>query len=232
MTKIIHHTYKADHFLISVDCIIFGFDNTGLKLLLFKRKVEPFLNEWSLIGSFNKQDESVPNAANRVLNETTGIDGVFMTELSTYSQPQRDPGGRVISIAYYALIRLGEDEHDKVQDFQAKWFDVNEIPPLVLDHGEMIEHALLKLKSQTKYAPVGFELLPEKFTIPQLQFLYESINQTQLDKRNFRKKILSMRILEKLDQKDKTSSKKGAILYRFDPVKYKKLKSRGILFEI
>lgn len=225
--------YKSeDQFMLSVDCIIFGFDENGLKLLLFKRRVEPFRNSWSLIGSFMRSSESVPQAANRVLKESTGLDGVFMTELGSFSHPNRDPGGRVISIAHFALIRLGEQEQHLSEEYHARWFAVTDMPVLILDHSLMVAQALIKLKWQTKIQPIGFELLPEKFTIPQLRFLYESINQRDLDKRNFRKKILSMQILEKLDQKDKTTSKKGAFLYRFDTDKYKRFKEEGIVFEI
>lgn len=222
----------AGPILVAVDCIIFGFDKQRLKLLLFKRKVEPFKNEWSLIGRFVKSDESVYTAAERVLEESTGLSGVFMEQLACYGAEGRDPGGRVISIAHYALIRLEEQEEQAVETYQAHWYEVDKVPPLILDHNDMVADAFSKLRRRARYQPVGFELLPEKFTIPQLQTLYEAIYQKPLDRRNFRKKILSMKILEKLPEKDKSGSRKGAFLYRFDENKYQELMARGVDFEL
>lgn len=222
----------ADKILLAVDCIIFGFDKNLLKLLLFKRKVEPFKNEWSLIGRFIREDENINNAAEKVLEECTGLNDVFLEQLFCYGDASRDPGGRVVSIAYFALIRLDEQKEQSVENFHAHWFDVNEVPDLILDHNAMIEAAFDKLKQKARVQPIGFELLPEKFTIPNLQALYESIYQVSLDGRNFRKKILSMGILEKLDEKDKTSSKKGAYLYKFNQEKYENLLDKGFGFEI
>lgn len=222
----------AEKILVAVDCIIFGFDNQTLKLLLFKRKINPFAGEWSLIGSFVKAGESVPDAAQRVLQESTGLSNVYMEELSSYSQIDRDPGSRVISIAYYALIRLNEHEEKQVETHQARWFNYDDLPNLILDHQEMTQSALAKLRRKAQYQPIGFELLPEKFTLPQLLSLYQAIYQKQLDRRNFRKKILSMKILEKLDEKDKSSSRKGAFLYRFDEHKYQQLVEKGMHFEL
>lgn len=222
----------AEKILVAVDCIIFGFDNNTLKLLLFKRKVAPFAGEWSLIGSFVKSGESVPEAAKRVLEESTGLRNVYMEELGSYSDVERDPGSRVISIAYYALIRLNEHEEQLVTTHQARWFPYDDLPDLILDHREMTQHALAKVRRKAQYQPIGFELLPEKFTLPQLQILYQAIYQKELDRRNFRKKILSMKILEKLDEKDKSTSRKGAFLYRFDEEKYRQLVDKGMHFEL
>lgn len=220
----------AQRLLVAVDCIIFGFEADRLKLLLFKRKIEPFKNEWSLIGSFVKDAENVDAAAKRVLEESTGLKDVFLKELGCYGTQNRDPGARVISIAHYALIRIQEQEKKLTDTHQAHWFDVDNIPSLILDHNEMVVDALKKLRHTASYQPIGFELLPEQFTIPQLKKLYDGIFQQELDKRNFRKKILSMKILEKLDKKDKSTSKKGAFLYRFNKTKYAQLVVEGFNF--
>lgn len=222
----------ADSLLLAVDCIIFGFDRDSLKLLLFQRKVAPFQEEWSLIGSFVKKEESVKTAAERVLKTHTGLTNVFMEELGSYGAVERDSGARVISIAHYALMRLAEEDKAIDQAYKAQWFDFDQLPDLILDHHQMVQDALEKLRRKTRYRPIGFELLPEKFTIPQLRLLYEVIYQRPLDRRNFRKKILSMKILEKLGEKDKTNSRKGAFLYRFNPEKYQEMVERGVDFVI
>ena len=228
------HTFYdgQEKLLVATDCIIFGFDDNTIKLLLFKRKVDPLAGDWSLIGSFVKGGESVRRAAARVLEEYTGLQNVYMEELGCFGEVGRDPGARVISIAFSALIRIGEYDVDLVERHGARWFDYDQIPDLVLDHNHMVDLALQKLRSKAKYQPLGFELLPQKFTIPQLQILYECIYQRPLDKRNFRRKILSMNILEKLEEKDKLNSKKGAYLYKFDHKKYQSLEKKGILFEL
>jgi len=223
--------YKdAEQLMVAVDCIIFGFDKDQLKLLLFKRKIYPFKNKWSLIGSFVNRKENVNNAANRVLAEYTGLTNVFLEELGCFGKYNRDPAERVVSIAHYALIRLDEQKLELAESHEAHWFDVDEIPKLILDHNEMVTHALEELRRKARYQPIGFELLPEKFTIPQLKNFYDSIYQKELDRRNFRKRILAMDILKKLDEKDKSTSRKGAFLYQFDKKKYKKLVAEGFNF--
>ena len=216
--------------LMAVDCVIFGFDLDKLKLLLFKRKVEPFKDEWSLIGSFVRSDESVKTAAVRVLAENTGLQKIFMESLGCYSAVDRDPGARVISQAFFALIRLGEEETQLVEPHQADWFNLDEIPSLILDHNQMVADSLLALRLRARHRPIGFELLPDKFTLPQLQKLYEAIYQQEFDRRNFRKKMLGMSILKKLNEKDKSTSRKGAYLYRFDQDKYQNMVEKGINF--
>lgn len=222
----------ASPILVAVDCIIFGFDNEALKLLLFKRKVEPFKQEWSLIGSFVEPAEGVQEAASRVLRESTGLSDIYMEPLGYYGAVDRDPGDRVISQAHFALIRLGEEEIRMANTHRAHWFGLHAVPELILDHGQMVEDALAQLRRKARYQPVGFELLPEKFTIPQLKKLYDAIYQQTFDRRNFRKKVLSMNVLEKLDEKDKSSSRKGAFLYRFDQVRYEERVEQGIDFSI
>jgi ADP-ribose pyrophosphatase YjhB (NUDIX family) len=217
---------------VATDCIIFGFDAGKLKLLIFKRRVEPLMGEWSLIGSFVKIDEDADKAAKRVLTEITGLENVFMEELRTYGKADRDPGFRCISIAQYALIRIEDYDKELVEKHGAIWHDLDEIPNLVLDHNQMVQDALGRLRRKARYQPIGFELLPEKFTIPQLQQLYEAIYQNELDPRNFRKKVLSYNVLIKLEEKDKSSSRRGAFLYKFDDINYQKLLKSGYNFEI
>jgi ADP-ribose pyrophosphatase YjhB (NUDIX family) len=224
--------HGKDKMYVATDCIIFGFDSGGLKLLIFRRRVEPLKGEWSLIGSFVNLNEDVSAAAERVLEEITGLKNVFMEELRSYGAAERDPGYRVISIGQYALIRLNEYDKKLVEEHGAVWHDVDQLPQLVLDHDQMVKDALEKLKTKARFQPIGFELLPEKFTIPQLQSLYEAIYQKQLDSRNFRKKVMSYNVLIKLDEKDKSSSKRGAYLYKFDYARYEKLLQSGYNFEI
>ncbi|SHJ35409.1 ADP-ribose pyrophosphatase YjhB, NUDIX family [Arenibacter nanhaiticus] len=227
----VNRTYTEQHkILVATDCIVFGFDEGVLKLLVFKRRINPFMGEWSLIGSFVDEEESVTEAARRVLLQFTGLENIFLKELKAYSDVDRDPGARCISIGQYALIRINEYDKEQVERHGAKWFAVDELPEMVLDHNKMISDALDRLKEKARRKPLGFELLPEKFTIPQLQNLYEAIYQRKLDDRNFRKKLLSFGLLIKLDEKDKTSSKKGAFLYRFDHDKYKNLEESGFNF--
>lgn len=217
---------------VATDCIIFGFDSGILKLLVFERHVEPFKGMLSLIGSFVKPNEAVNDAARRVLKEITGLDNIFMEELKTYSEVERDPGARCISIAQYALICIEEYDKALVEKHGASWYEVEKLPKLVLDHDVMIEDALHKLQEKARFHPIGFELLPKKFTIPQLQKLYEAIFQKVFDTRNFRKKLLSLKLLIPLNEKDKSGSKKGAFLYKFDYKKYKKLEEKGFNFSL
>lgn len=223
--------YKnTEKILVATDCIIFGFDGQSIKLLLFKRRVEPFLGKWSLIGSFVRPQENVEDATMRVLEESTGLREIFMEELGVFGTTDRDPGARVISLGYYALIRIDEQNKSLLEENQAQWFDFEEIPELILDHQQMVEMALEKLRRRARYRPIGFELLPEKFTLPKLRRFYESIYGRDLDRRNFRKKILSMNILEKLEEKDKSESRKGAYFYRFIKEKYDEMTERGVDF--
>ena len=223
---------KAPKHLVAVDCIIFGFDEGRLKLLIMQRKVAPMAGEWSLVGGFVQEEESTDEAAARVLEHTTGLDDIYMNQLHCYGNVGRDTGARVISVAYYALIRIKNHDRPLAREHGAHWLELHEIPELIFDHGKMIEDALAALRNNAQFHPIGFELLPEKFTLSQLSSLSEEIYRKTLDKRNFRKKILSLDVMEKLEEKDKTSSKKGAHLYRLDPEKYEALKRKGLVFEI
>lgn len=201
--------------LVAVDCTIFGFDSKSLKLLLFRRKVEPLKGNWSLIGAFLQNDLSIVEGAKRILQESTGLKDIYLDQLKTYGAVKRDPVERVISVGFYSLIRIDDLQIQSVKDYDAKWFDINEIPELILDHGTMVTDAISALQLKARHEPIGFNLLPDHFTLPQLQALYESIYQSKRDSRNFRKKVLSLNIIEKTDLKDKTGSKKGAFLYTF-----------------
>ena len=215
--------------LVAVDCIVFGYEveEEELKLLLFKRKVRPYVNKWSLIGSFVGEQEDLNVAANRVLEDFTGLDHVFLKELKPYGEVGRDIGGRVISIAYWGLIKLEQQKQHVVNSHGAKWFKISDLPELVLDHSLMVSDALKRLRNVAQNFPIGKELLPEFFTLPQMLQLYRSIYQKDIDDRNFRKKILATSILIKLDHKDKNSSKKGAYYFKFDEKKYAELLEKG-----
>jgi len=228
----IKYYQDADRQLIAVDCIIFGFDDAELKLLLLKRNFEPAKGKWSLQGGFLKDSEGIDEAAARVLRELTGLHDVYLEQLYTYGSLDRDPGERVVSVAYYALIKIAENDQDLVKENGAYWCPLSDIPELIFDHNEMVQKALRRLRRKAKIQPIGFELLPEEFTLPQLQSLYEAIYHKELDKRNFRKKILGMELLDKLDEKDKSSSKKGAYLYRFNREKYDELLAKGFYFSL
>ncbi|MBO0321816.1 NUDIX hydrolase [Muricauda sp. CAU 1633] len=224
---------KEDQVLLAVDCIIFGFDKENLKILLIKRNFEPEKGKWSLIGGFLKKNENLDQAAVRVLHTLTGLGDIYMEQLYTFSKIDRDPGQRTISVSYYALIDVESHKFDGIQIDSARWFELNEAPDLIFDHNEMIKRAMARLRRRALTKPIGFELLPEKFTMRQLQNLYESILDKKLDKRNFINKINSLDVLIKLDEKDMTVSRKGAYLYVFDKEKYnKKVEEDGFTFKI
>jgi len=223
--------YYLEHekFHVAVDSIIFGYDEEGrqLKVLLLKRNFQPSKGEWSLMGGFLKNDESVNEAAKRILQQLTGLE-----QLYTFGELDRDPGARIISVAYFALIKINASDLELVKNHGATWIPITSVPTLIFDHSAMIARALKKLQIRARTQPIGFELLPDKFTIPQLQGLYEAIYNKSLDKRNFRRKLLSMDLLEKLEEKEKESSRKGAWYYRFDQKKYEDLLNRGFNFEL
>ncbi|MGB8358351.1 MAG: NUDIX domain-containing protein [Bacteroidales bacterium] len=221
------------HFL-AVDCIIFGYDITEkeLKLLLIKRSFEPAKGQWSLSGGFVQEGEGLDEAANRVLCSLTGFSDLYMEQLYTYGEVDRDPGDRVISTAYFSLIGIHEIDKEIREKYGAHWRSISTLPELIFDHRRMVDRALKELVEKVKVHPVGFELLPEKFTLVQLQNLYEAIYQKSIDKRNFRKKILSMNLLEKQEDKERETSKKGAWYYRFNKEKYGEFTSNGFFFNL
>jgi 8-oxo-dGTP diphosphatase len=216
--------------LLAVDCIIFGFDGKELKALLVKRGIEPELGKWSLMGGFVKEDEGVEAAATRVLGQLTGLTDIYMEQLFCFGDVQRDPGGRVVSIAFFALIKIDDYNKELTTEHNSKWFPLTRTPQLIFDHNQMIKLAKQRLQEKVATHPVGFALLPLKFTLQQLQSLYEAIYGLQLDKRNFIRKIHSLSILRKLTEKEKESSKKGAFYYVFDRKKYERLDKEGLKF--
>lgn len=206
--------------LVATDCIIFGFDGWNLKLLLVQRNIEPEKNKWSLIGGFVQPDESPEDAANRVLELRTGLRNVYMEQLRVFGNPDRDPVERTLSIAFFALIDIHQYEQQISDEFHAEWVLLDEMPDLIFDHNEMVRLAQRQLRYKAALHPILFQLLPEKFTIPQLQALYEGVYNTKFDDRNFSRKLLSTGLLVKLPEKDKTSSKKGAFYYHLDQSHY------------
>jgi ADP-ribose pyrophosphatase YjhB (NUDIX family) len=219
-----------DRLLLAIDCIIFGFDGKHLKGLFIKRQLEPQKDKWSLMGGFVNETESVDNAAVRILNELTGLSDVYMEQLACFGDASRDPGSRVVSMAYFALIKIDDYAAELMATHNARWFELNKIPKLVFDHRQMVNLAKERLQQKVANHPIGFALLADKFTLPQLQSLYEAIYETPLDKRNFTRKILSLGILNKLKEKEKESSRKGAFYFMFDKAKYKKLENEGVRF--
>ena len=220
--------------LLAVDCIIFGYDiiEKEIKLLLSKRIFEPAKGKWSLAGGFVETAESLDQAASRILRKLTGLDSVYMKQSYAYGEKDRDQGDRVVSVAYFALIPIRDIDKELAERNGVSWRSLSSLPDLIFDHPLMVKRALSDLQNQVKIRPVGFELLPEKFTLVQLQDLYEAIYQRKVDKRNFRKKILSMGILEKLDEKERETSKKGAYYYKFNELTYKKLRQNGFYFNL
>lgn len=218
--------------LVAVDCIIFGFDNEELKVLLIKRNFEPERGKWSLMGGFLKESETSQEAANRILHSLTGLQDVYMEQVHTYTDPRRDPVERTISISYYALINIEDHNEELTKQHSAQWFTLDEAPQLIFDHGLMVYNAINRLRYKTSVQPLGFELLPEKFTMRQLQKLYEAILNEELDKRNFAKKINQLDVLIKLEEKDMSSSKKGSFLFQFDKEKYEAKAKEGFAFKV
>jgi len=210
------NTYKSQpKFHLAVDCVIFGYERDELKLLLYPRRFKPSKGDWSLMGGFVQEEETMEDAARRVLMQTVGLQNIFLEQVGGFSEPNRDPGGRVISMAYYALIRIDQHDSELANLRAGLWWPITQIPDLVFDHTCMVNKALDKLQQQASYKLIGKELLPEQFTLTQLHNLYNAIFQKSFDAGNFRKKLSSLDILEKLALKDTTNSKRGAFYYRF-----------------
>ncbi len=205
---------------VSVDCIIFGFDDNKLKILIGKRAMDPGRGEWSLYGGFVRGDESLDDAADRTLYELTGMRNIYMRQVGAFGNLDRDPGERVVSVAYYALINVKDYDEKLRLQHGVEWMSVESLPKLYSDHNEMVRKARKLMQQKMKHNPVGFELLPDLFTLTQLQRLYEAVNGEEIDKRNFRKRIKEMDFIEKTELIDKKSSKRGAALYRFNKKAY------------
>ena len=212
---------KQTRVLVAVDCIIFGFDGESIKLLLIQRGFEPEKDKWSLMGGFVQPNETPEDAAARVLKQLTGLENVYMEQMEVFGAPDRDPIERTLSIAYYALIDIRKYKDQLNQDYRAEWVSLKEVPKLIFDHNSMVEHAKKKLRYKAALHPIIFELLPEKFTIPQILTLYEGVYDILLDKRNFNRKLLSTGLLIRQKDKDKENSKKGAFYYKLNKEIYK-----------
>src|SRR5512144_2583327 len=211
------YTYQYPRAALTVDCVVFGFDEADLKVLLIERGLDPFKGRWALPGGFVRVEETVDAAARRELAEEAGLSNVFLEQLYTFGEVNRDPRERVVSVAYYALVKLSEHEAKAATDAaNAKWFPVSKVPKLAFDHADILATGLARLKGKVRYQPIGFELLPPKFTLSQLQHLYEAVLETKLDKRNFRKKVLSLGLLVALKEKQKAGRQRPAQLFCFD----------------
>lgn len=235
------YTYEYPRPALTADCVIFAYHSGNpLQVLLIRRAIAPYEGQWALPGGFVDMDEDLEAAARRELEEETGVTGVFMEQLYTFGRPGRDPRGRVVTVAYFALVGLSEHHASASSDArEAGWFSIDRLPPLAFDHAEIIGVAIARLRAKVRYQPIGFELLPEHFTLTQLQDLYEMVLGVPLNKRNFRSRILKMGVLEAVGRQESVSHR-PAMLYRFDGDKYRQLVSinypnllrRGVNFEI
>ncbi|PKB16444.1 NUDIX domain-containing protein [Flavobacterium sp. 5] len=229
---LIQMTEQSSMNAVSIDCVIFGFDNGILEVLLVEHGEGISKGKWGLPGGWIKKRESTDNAAHRLLAELTGMDHIYLEQLKAFGEPDRFPTRRVITIGYYALVK--REDYDIKAGFtasDAKWYRINEIPKLIYDHNEILDYSIKNLRNRVRQAPLGFNLLPEKFTLLQLMHLYEEILGIEMDKSNFRRKILHMKLLVALDEKQKDVSHRAAQLYKFDPAIYEKLTQKGFNFE-
>jgi 8-oxo-dGTP diphosphatase len=227
------YTYQYARPAVTVDCVVFGLDDQDLKVLLIQRDNDPFAGRWALPGGFVKMDETLEESALRELSEETGLTKVFLEQLYTFGNPGRDPRERVVTVAYYALVKLLDHKVQAATDArEAAWFAVDDLPKLCFDHDTILDTALKRLQGKVRYQPIGFELLPPKFSLTQLQRMYEIILERSLDKRNFRKKVISLDILDELDEVEQDVAHRAARLYRFNERKYRQMTKDGINFEI
>ena len=224
------YCYKYPHPAVTMDCVIFGFDGERLQVLLVERGIEPYKGRWAFPGGFLKMDETAEEGALRELREETGLERAYIQQFHTFSDPHRDPRERVITIAYYALVKI-QEVHGGDDAASARWFPLSEIPSLAFDHDYILRMATQRLREEIHFQPVGFELLPEKFTLKELQALYEAILGINFDRRNFAKKMLHLEILTELDETIWPTPKREAKLYRFNPDKYEELKQKGFRLE-
>jgi ADP-ribose pyrophosphatase YjhB (NUDIX family) len=227
------HTYEFARPALTVDIVVFALDAEDLQVMLVERDLKPFAGQWALPGGFVRVDESLDEAARRELEEETGLQGIFLEQLYTFGALNRDPRERVVTVAYYALVNLqGHEVHASTDARNAAWFAVNDLPKLAFDHESILKAAYERLKGKVRYQPIGFELLPEKFTLRQLQHLYEVVLDRELDKRNFRKKVLGMEIVKETNEIEQDVAHRAARLYRFDKRMYDRLTKQGFNFEI
>lgn len=227
------HSYEYPRAALAVDCVVFGLDETDLKVLLIQRKLTPFQHTWALPGGFVRIDETLDEAARRELEEEAGVSDVYLEQLYTFGALDRDPRERVVAVAYYALAKLSDHRIRAATDAMGVgWFGLDDLPKLAFDHVEIVTRAHTRLRGKVRYAPVGFELLPPRFSLTQLQRMYEIILGTELDKRNFRKKILAMDLLVETDEVEHGVRHRAARLYRFDRRKYDRLTKQGFEFAL
>lgn len=227
------YIYDYPHPAVTTDCVIFGFDEGELKVLLIERGIEPFLGKWALPGGFINMDEDAETCSRRILKKETGLENIFMEQLYTFTSINRDPRQRVISIAHFALVRKSDYQAIAGLDTTTvRWFGLSEVPELAFDHQEILLTAKERLKGKIKYQPIGFELLPERFTMPDLHRLYETVLQKELDRRNFRKKMLSFNILTDTGEMQRGAQNRAPKLYCFDKQKYDELTRKGFYFEL
>ena len=227
------YRYEYPRPAVTTDCVIFGFDEGELKVLMIERSIEPFIGKWALPGGFVGEEETAEECAKRILQKETFLENIYMEQLYSFSDIKRDPRFRVISIAYYALVKLSDYNAQAGTDTtNIKWFSISDIPDLAFDHANILEVAKERLKGKIKYQPIGFELLPEKFTLPDLLHLYETVLLTKLDDRNFRKKILSYGLLSDTGEKQRGARNRAPKLYCFDKQRYKELTKTGFYFEL
>lgn len=224
------YCYEFPHPSVTTDCVIFGFDGTKLKVLLVKRGVEPYLGRWAFPGGFMKMEESAEEGALRELQEETGLKCAYIRQFHTFTAPERDPRERIITIAYYALVNI-QDVKGGDDATEARWFALDEVPQLAFDHDQILRKAEQALRQQIHFEPVGFELLPEKFTVKELQNLYEAILDVRFDRRNFYNKMKRLGMLEQLEETVNPSQKKEAFVFRFNKLKYDELKQKGFRLE-
>ena len=224
------YCYKYPHPAVTTDCVIFGFDGSELQVLLIERGIEPFKGKWAFPGGFLNMDETAGEGALRELKEETGLENAYIEQFNTYSDPGRDPRERVITIAHYALVRIqevkGGDDAAKAQ-----WFPIDKVPQLAFDHDKILRDAMRKLRERIHFEPIGFELLPEKFTMRDLQILYESILGVKFDRRNFAKKMMHYELLNQLDETVRPTAKRDALLYSFNKENYELFKKKGFQLE-
>ncbi|MBC7410176.1 MAG: NUDIX hydrolase [Arcicella sp.] len=212
----------TNRILVALDCIVFGFDGEDIKLLLIKRNFDPERGKWSLMGGFLEANEDLEVATNRILFDLTGLKDIYFEEVQTFGKVARDPVERTLSICFFALINIHEYDQEAVRNHNANWISLKDRPQLIFDHNQMVDLALERLRYKAALHPIGFELLPEKFTIPQLQKLYEAIYDTPMDRRNFSRKIVSTNLLLDTGEKNQNSATKRAILYSLNKEKYLK----------
>ena len=224
------YCYKYPHPAVTTDCVIFGFDGNDIKVLLIERGIEPYKGKWAFPGGFLNMDVTAAEGALRELKEETGLENAYIEQFNTYSEPDRDPRERVITIAHYALVRIqevkGGDDAAKAQ-----WFPIDEVPQLAFDHDKILRDAMRKLRERIHFEPIGFELLPEKFTMKDLQILYESLLDVKKERRNFEKKMMHHELVNQLDETVRPTAKRDALLYSFNKENYELFKKKGFQLE-